>query len=189
MPPSSRICSRSVAALAGTAALRACSTGVSASTLQPRAVAAQYHTVQLRLLLRSRHAPSPRHCSSGFSSTPPRLGLRRVPVISIDRGARLCTLPAAADGSRHSHYPCPRRRHIGIRRVQHPALSVSCASRGGRRAPHSAVAAAVSAPSRAGPNPSGEAHEGCLRLTRLASAPKQPVPPADQLVHRDAAGC
>ena len=113
----------------------------------PHAVAASQ---QLRLLLRSRPAPSPRRRSSGFSSAPPRLGLRRVPFISSRPGAHLCTLPAAADGSQHSLTPrCPRFRLVVDQRVHHPALSVSCASRDGRLVPRCAAVVAVSTPSRA----------------------------------------
>jgi hypothetical protein len=53
------------------------------------------------------HSPSPRRRSFGLSSTPSRPGLRRVPVESSNRGARLRTLPAAADGSRRPHFSAP----------------------------------------------------------------------------------
>jgi hypothetical protein len=80
-------------------------------------------------------------------------------------------MPAAAGGNQHALFPCPRSRHVGIRRVQHPVVFVvSCASRGGRRTPHSAAASAVSAPSGAGPSPSREAYEEFLHVTRLALA-------------------
>jgi hypothetical protein len=72
---------------------------------------------QLRLLLHSRPTPSPPRRSSGFSTTPPRLGLWRFLAISSSPGVRFCTLPAAADGSQHSLSTCPRRRHVGIRQV------------------------------------------------------------------------
>ena len=126
----------------------------------PHAAAASQ---QLRLLLRSRLAPSPLRRSSGFPSAPPRLGLRlRVPVISSRPGARHCTLPPAADGSQHSFTPCLRYRLVVNQRVEHPALSVSCApcaSRDGRLVPRCEATAAVSAPpSRAGESLSNVAY-------------------------------
>ena len=99
LPPSSRTRCRLVAALAGAAVLRVYSTGVSTSTLQPRAAAARYRTVApaasppLRpRAVAARHravhvaasASPPRppravaaHHSASFSSSPPQLGLRR----------------------------------------------------------------------------------------------------------------
>jgi hypothetical protein len=104
--------------------------------LPPRVVAARHHAV-------------------AASASPPH------PLLAVVTSSQLRlllhSLRAAAAGNRHSHFlRPPHRRQIGIRRVQHSALSVSCASRGGRR-PRSAAPAAVSAPSKAGPCPSGSA--------------------------------
>jgi hypothetical protein len=52
-------------------------------------------------------APTPRHRYSGFSSAPPRLGLRCALAISCRPGAQLCTVPAVADGNHHSPLPMP----------------------------------------------------------------------------------
>jgi hypothetical protein len=138
LPPSSRSCSRSVAALsAGTAALRAYSTDVFASALQPRAIAARYRTVELRFLLPSRHAPSPRHRSSDFSFTPLRLGLRRVLFISN----RL-------EGGEGAFAPCqPQRTVAGIPTFCAPADAM-LASDGSKtsRSPSAAPATAGDVP-------------------------------------------
>ena len=127
---------------------------------------------------------SPRLYSSSSSSCPPRLGLRRDLVSS--RWPR--TLPDASKGGQQLLFKCPPPAPVRLRRVQHPTLSVSCVCRGDRLVPHSAEAADVSAPSRAGQTLSNGGPEGLPHLTRPAPAPKPPVPPAGQLVHRDAVG-
>ena len=67
------------------------------------------------------------------------------------------------------------------------AYSVSAASRGGRRVLRSAAAAAVFAPSAAGPSPSGEAYSEFPHLARPVSATKHAAPPTAMLVHQDEA--
>ena len=58
--------------------------------------------------------------------TPPRLGLRR-DLVSYE----VTSHPARRhEWQSASPLQCPRRRHDGSRRVQHPALSVSCICRG-----------------------------------------------------------
>ena len=114
--------------------------------------------------------------------------VRRIPTGS----AALCSLwrasrPKAGAGAgwrqvQRSHAPCRRRR------AQHSVVSVSRACRGVRLVRRCETAANGTAPSRDGRSPSGEVPERTRQLTRSASPPKQPAPPAGKLGHQDAAG-
>jgi hypothetical protein len=152
----------------------------SSSPLPPHAVATSASFSSSR----SRSTPSLLSHIPGFYSALPRLGLKRIPVISYRPRARLCTLP------------------VGIQRVQHPTIYVSCASHDGRCVPHNAAAAAVSAPSRDGPIMSNatckafpllsrpdprqpkRAYEEIPQLTSSASArSRRPSPPTYVRIH------
>ena len=81
--------------------------------------------------------------------------------------------------------PAPCRR----RRAQHSVVSVSRACRDVRLVRRYEAATNETAPSRDGRSPSGGVPERTRQLTRSASSPKPPAPPAGKLGHQDAAGC
>jgi hypothetical protein len=81
--------------------------------------------------------------------------------------------------------PAPYRR----RRAQHSGVLVSRACRDVRLVRRCEAATNGTAPSRDARSPSGGVPERTRHLTRSASSPKPPAPPASKLGHQDAAGC
>ena len=136
--------------------------------------------------------PSPARFSlPAPAPTPPRPGLRHLSLYQVGEltASAPCQPPRKAasvpTSVSFSAPPAPCRR----RRAQHSVVSVSRACRGVRLVRRCEAATNGTAPSRDGRSPSGGVPEGTLQLTRSASAPRHPAPPAGKLGHQDAAGC